>query len=280
MERSAFIPYDSSFNHFDKSGVHLVQSTLIKILWRFLTVLFLDLFIGFFLSFVILDGKDSNNTNNNKSRCVRVFDNTPGRWFLLHALWNVGIVLGTLEDFKRTIDNPINACDKNLEYNLAPSYLSMALHLYHCVIPWYCRSLTFQDFMHHIVFAICGLGSMSLAWSWGPGANFAFFFLTGFPGGVDYFMLALVKLKFMDRMTEKKINTNINAWCRGPGCVISAAWTYSNYLQGIMDPPLGIVFLQMILLFVNGQYYATRIALNYQKVKTIEELSPKRTKRK
>ena len=124
----------------------------------------------------------------------------------------------------------------------------------------------FSDFMHHIVFAICGLGSMSLAWSWGPGANFAFF-LTGFPGGVDYFMLAMVKLKIMNRITEKKLNTPINTYMvQEVLVVISAAWTYSNYVQGIMEPPVFIVILQMILLFVNGQYYATRIALNYQKL--------------
>ena len=93
-------------------------------------------------------------------------------------------------------------------------------------------------------------------------------------------MLAMVKLKIMNRITEKKLNTLINTWCRGPGCVISAAWTYSNYVQGIMEPPVFIVILQMILLFVNGQYYATRIALNYQKVVTTEKLSPKRNIRK
>ena len=47
-----------------------------------------------------------------------------------------------------------------------------------------------------------------------------------------------------------------------------------------MEPPVFIVILQMILLFVNGQYYATRIALNYQKVVTTEKLSPKRNIRK
>ena len=278
MDRSPFIPYDSSYDHFGKNGQELIYTTVYKIFLRLFYVFILDILIGIVL--MRLGGKSKTNSSNNNSGILNLFENLPGRWFLLHAFWNVGIVLGTLEDFKRTIDNPINACDKTLEYNLAPSYLSMALHLYHCIIPWYAKSLTFQDFMHHIVFAICGLGSMSLAWSWGPGANFAFFFLTGFPGGVDYFMLAMVKLKIMNRITEKKLNTLINTWCRGPGCVISAAWTYSNYVQGIMEPPVFIVILQMILLFVNGQYYATRIALNYQKVVTTEKLSPKRNIRK
>ena len=274
MDRSAFVPYDSSLTHFDKSGVQLVQTTTVKILWRLFSILFLDLLIGFFLTFFIL-GTKCNNSNGKCSKCARVLDSMPGRWFLLHALCNAVIVLGTIEDFKRTIDNPNIACSRDSEYNLAPTYLSMALHLYHCIAPWYRKKLTYQDIMHHFVFAICGLGYMSLAWSWGPGANFAFFFLTGFPGGVDYFMLGMVKLNFMDRMMEKKINTIINAWCRGPGCVIAAAWTYSNYVQGIMDPPFGVVMLQMILLVFNGQYYATRIALNYQKVKTTKELSSK-----
>ena len=201
MQRSIFIPYDSSFNHFDKSGMQLVNSTIYKIFLRLIYVLTLDLIIGFCLIYF------TTQIDKNKKSVIKpfmIFENLPGRWFLLHAFWNVGIVLGTLEDFKRTVADPSNACNYQLEYNLSPSFLSMALHLYHCIIPWYAKSLTFQDFLHHIVFAICGLGSMSLAWSWGPGANFAFFFLTGFPGCVDYFMLAMVKLKVMNRITEKK----------------------------------------------------------------------------
>ena len=85
--------------------------------------------------------------------------------------------------------------------------------------------MTKEDVFHHIVFAIGGLGSVSVLWSWGPGANFSFFFLTGFPGGLDYFMLGLVKLRLMNRMKEKEWNSFINAWIRESGCTAAAAFT-------------------------------------------------------
>lgn len=268
-------PYYPSLEHFHKEGTEFLQNIFTEVGWRLLYVFCVDVVISVFIRAFII----GNDHGRNSQLGTFLFRNLPGRWFLLHSLWNIWIVLGTWEDFLRTIEKPSDACNKDREYNLAPTFLSMALHLYHCVAPWYAKNLNLQDLIHHVGFAICGLGYMSLWYSWGPGANFAFFFLTGLPGAVDYFLLALVKWKKMHRMTEKKINVSINNWCRGPGCVVAAAWTFSCYREGIMDPPLYIVVVQLLLLVLNGQYYASRVTRNYQMLLTSEELSSSKNTR-
>ena len=37
--------------------------------------------------------------------------------------------------------------------------MSMSLHLYHCVAPWFAKGLTFQDYLHHFLFAFFLFGS-------------------------------------------------------------------------------------------------------------------------
>ena len=274
MTGTVLTPYYSSFNHFQKHGTEFVQNTFSEIGWRLIYVFCIDLTISVFIRAFII-GKDRDSSHQG----VFLFRNLPGRWFLLHSLWNIWIVFGTWEDFLKTIEKPSDAANKDREYNLAPTFLSMALHLYHCIAPWYAKSLNFQDLVHHVGFAICGLGYMSLWYSWGPGANFAFFFLTGLPGAIDYFLLALVKWKKIHRNTEKKFNVIINNWCRGPGCVVAAAWTFVCYKEGIMDPPLFIVTAQLLLLVLNGQYYASRVTRNYQMILTSEEIRSPKTDR-
>jgi len=198
----------------------------------------------------------------------------PGRWFLLHAFWNFGITLACIPDVLETIYRPSVACMPAKSYNLLPTLMSMALHLYHCVAPWFWHKFTREDFFHHIVFAIGGLGSISVLWPWGPGANFAFLFLTGLPGGLDYLMLGMVKLKLMNRLSEKSINSAVNAWIRGPGCTIAAAWTYSAWREGsgslLMGPPSVIVVLNFVLIFTNGNYYSQRVVSNEARCRTLE----------
>ena len=66
----------------------------------------------------------------------------PGRWFLLHGMWNVGITIACLPDVVQTFRNPTEACRSDVPYNLMPTLMSMALHLYHCAAPWFWSKLT------------------------------------------------------------------------------------------------------------------------------------------
>ena len=185
--------YEPSKPYFEREGWARLEDTASRVLSYQLYVLCLDVAIAIFVS-GFSRSSSKVDEKGGKSRYFSLMKPEPGRWFLLHAFWNAAITLGTLQDFYSTVKDPIHAVDQDREYNLAPTMMSMSLHLYHCIAPWYFASLSFQDFLHHFVFAICGLGSLSLIWPWGPGSNFAFFFLTGFPGklhsrAVDFFFI-------------------------------------------------------------------------------------------
>ena len=186
-----------------------------------------------------------------------------GRWFALHAAWNLLIVLTSLEDCAATLAEPHTMQKANKDYNMLPAFMSMSLHLYHCVAPWFARHLTWEDYMHHFLFAFF-LGGFQLTWHWGPGSNWFMFFVTGFPGGLDYLMLALVKNGKIERMTEKRWNSRINTWVRAPGCMATAAWTYGGWAAGNASHiPAAAVAGTAILSGFNGQYYARRVVENH-----------------
>lgn len=124
--------------------------------------------------------------------------------------------------------------------------------------------------MHHFAFAF-GLGSIQLIWHWGPGSNMFMFFVTGFPGGIDYAMLAAVKRGWMSRLDEKRHNSTINAWFRGPGCVLSSGWIFACWSAGNCSQiPTPAIMATVFLAFVNGQYYAQRVIANYAQCRQAE----------
>ena len=111
-----------------------------------------------------------------------------------------------------------------------------------------CIENNINIFPHSIYF--CGR-------SWGPSASFGLIYLTGFPGGLDYFMLGLTKLGIMDRLQEKSVNASVNAWIRGPGCTISAAWTWAAWREGKMTAPTIAILINLGALnsfFISSQY--------------------------
>jgi hypothetical protein len=72
------------------------------------------------------------------------------------------------------------------------------------------------------------------------------FFLSGLPGGLDYFMLALVKHGWLSSDSEKKYNARVmvgagcrghlqdsrrpaQVWIRSPGCMLCAYSIYSSW---------------------------------------------------
>lgn len=249
-----------------------------------IAVVVIDVAICIFLRrwFLRTDTTTDPTRTTRKSRsmtsCSLLTSDYPGRWFLLHAVWNAGIVIACLPDVWTTLLDPGEACRADREYNLFPTLASMALHLYHCAAPWFWSKFTMQDFYHHIVFAIGGLGGLSVLWPWGPGANFAFLWLTGLPGGLDYLLLGLVKMGVVDRMHEKSINSWVNAWVRGPGCVVASAWTYAAWRKGKIGVPTAAVLLNVALIFCNGNYYSRRVVANEARCRALSTSGPSPTK--
>ena len=57
-------------------------------------------------------------------------------------------------------------------------------------------------------------------------------FISGLPGGVDYFMLMLVKLRYIDVITQKRVCASLNTWLRAPGITYEVGLMYISFVTG------------------------------------------------
>ena len=124
--------------------------------------------------------------------------------------------------------------------------------------------LTGADYFHHLVF-VPALGFPGQYFEWGALANWQAFFISGLPGGVDYFMLGLQKVGLLDHMTEKRVNANMNVWCRIPGILVTTVLVYAHTVEGNHDKnlPFWCLALQLILPGYNALYFGKQAIANY-----------------
>jgi len=196
------------------------------------------------------------------------------RWFSLHTIVNAIVCILAAEDTLSTLLDPIHACEGPVS-TLAIS-LVISLHAYHSVY----FTLDAVDILHHIV-SVGILGPLAVLYRPGPFVNYACFFVSGLPGGIDYAMLALVKHGRMPAMHEKYYNCKINVWMRGPALVIGAFLAYQSTLESTLaviagtsvsrDVSAGGGFTGMRIaslitagvLLWNGQFFAERVIVNF-----------------
>jgi hypothetical protein len=108
------------------------------------------------------------------------------RWFTLHTVVNVFVVLLSAQDTYATLADPVHAVGGPAS-TLAISII-IALHAYHAVY----FTLDAVDIIHHVV-SVGILGPLAVWYRPGVFLNYVCFFVSGLPGGIDYAMLALVK---------------------------------------------------------------------------------------
>ena len=144
-----------------------------------------------------------------------------------------------------------------------PILIVNAIHIYHMVA----FHLSKADYFHHMVFALT-MGSTGQLYRLGAFRGFLVFWLSGLPGGIDYFSLVLVKLGKLDGLTQKRNCAALNIWLRGPFLVTSGFIIYLNYRyhgqdEGAIAIP-GIVSAMIAFLCVfNAQYYTKQSVANH-----------------
>jgi len=193
------------------------------------------------------------------------------RWFAIHAFGNLLCVLSAVPAVLATLADPAEAMN-GVKYSdssffgtgtVWPILICNATHIYHMVA----FKLSKADLFHHVVFALT-MGSAGQFYRLGAFRGFLVFWLSGVPGGIDYFNLVLVKLGKMQPLTQKRYCANINIWMRGPCLVISAFIIYLNYCyhgqdEGQNYPPMIVaVFIGFLCVF-NGQYYTKQSVANH-----------------
>lgn len=201
----------------------------------------------------------------------KLFAPTKARWFSVHAFGNLLAVISAFYATYCTLADPAEAMS-SLKYNDSsffgnatpwPIIIVNAIHVYHMVA----YNLTSADYFHHLTFALT-MGSTGQLYRLGAFRSFLVFWLSGVPGGIDYFSLVLVKLGKLEPMTQKRNCAAINIWMRGPFLTISGFVIYLNYIyhgheSGTGYPPVLVAACISFLCYFNGQYYTKQSVANH-----------------
>jgi hypothetical protein len=178
-----------------------------------------------------------------------------GVYYFIHSVHNFFIVAETYEEVWQTLTN--FGSIGSAEPNYYAAELVFALHFYHCIYYW--RKFRADDWLHHILMIAVAL-PIGVSLQAGMLLGFSLFFTTGLPGGIDYFLLFLVRNNWLHRDTEKRINTRLATWIRGPGCVAQATLTcaYLSTQNGSGFLTL-LAYLSAALNYWNGVYFGAQV---------------------
>jgi hypothetical protein len=175
------------------------------------------------------------------------------RFFMLHALVNAIVTVKSTGDMVSSMVDPMKSMEGPT--NMVPAYMILTLFIYHVTM---FKNVPYDEWWHHILFG-GGIGGVGLHFCPGPLQNALCFFISGFPGGVDYAMLALVKDKVMHPYTEKIVNGAMNAWVRGPGLTMVGFCMYLGAKYGRTRMPTWAAAFCGLLSWFNGNYYSARV---------------------
>jgi len=183
------------------------------------------------------------------------FSKQSTKYALIHFFVNMYVTYGTFSDTVFILSNPYNI---RFTSNYT-SVIVVILHIYHIV--FYREDIKRDELIHHIwiVFVI-----LPITWlTYNNLANASLFFMTGFPGGITYFLIVLKDTGIISSLQEKYISKHLGMWIRMPGAIIIG---YIIILHAI-DAKSYLDILALIVCsagcFWNGIYFASTIITSY-----------------
>lgn len=184
-------------------------------------------------------------------------------WFKNHVFTNFLVTCYTLQDCVRLLYCRQNCMKLNPQGGfLLSKYTDQvpaeefivstvaALHFHHLLNY---RNLRRIDYLHHYIMLIVLV--ISYMFDSKCYMSMFMFFLCGFPGMIDFSMLALD----VDREIEKKINVYLNNYIRGPGIV----FTLGLYWRESFGYNMLVFWFGFIALFWNATYFAHDATRSY-----------------
>lgn len=180
---------------------------------------------------------------------------TINNYYLIHSIVNGYIVYSCFP-------NLINVYqDNSLETPYFITEFIIALHLYHII--FYFKKLRYDDWLHHLlsVFIIIPL---SLTFDGHSILGHSYFFLTGFPGMIDYFLLYLNRNNFINKNAEKETNFYLNLLIRQPGAILTCSHIIKLLLinQYLIYQYLNGLFI-LLIVYWNGIYFMNQVIKDY-----------------
>ncbi|HIB76043.1 MAG TPA: hypothetical protein EYO58_00200 [Flavobacteriales bacterium] len=150
----------------------------------------------------------------------------------------------------------MKSIDTNDKYTI---YTAVIIHIYHVV--FFFKYLTYNEWFHHCLM-IGVSGALSILYP-SKIIVMGIWFMSGFPGMIDYFLLWMVKMGWMESITEKYIYTIITMFLRSPGCILVFFTAIPHLNNPTMSRKYISLFLNALLTLWNGQYYAMITCVDY-----------------
>ena len=169
-----------------------------------------------------------------------------GRWFQLHALVNLIIVINILPELINIINHQIYS---NINY--IPSYYILILHIYHVLT---FNNLKLIDYFHHILFVGFGIIPNILI-TQSNQSCLAYIACMGIPGIIEYTSLALYKNNYINLLDQRKLIAFIYNYFRYPLCVFGVTLNYINYKNSKLIDNFYLTVHLNVLLFINGALF-------------------------
>lgn len=195
----------------------------------------------------------------------RYFKNcNSSRYFALHTIFNAWVVSQVAKDAWYLLINPMEGLE--LAYSEAGILTTAAIsgfHVYHLI---FFSNLSWEDWMHHTISSLF-VPVIGMTFPFGRLACLCNFGMCGFPGGIDYFLLLLVKQKKIPSLVEKRINRYLNLVIRWPTQMLVTyiglrAWWlgHFSFQSGLVNI---LMFFGCVLHCLNAIYYADKVIGNY-----------------
>jgi hypothetical protein len=183
------------------------------------------------------------------------------RWVLLHSILNLFIVCLTFDDMCTFLgsNNTIQVY-RNVPHSIVPSLMVMSLHLYHVL----CYKLRSTDIIAHhlIMMLILSIPIINRHNNYFVMfCNYALFFLSGLPGGVDYFCMHLYYLGKIKKDTEKVINVYLNSYLRAPAILYGAFLIHRDWVNGELAYYYPLLVIPSFVW--NAQHFSKAVSISY-----------------
>ena len=143
-----------------------------------------------------------------------------GRYLVLHVFINLYVTIVHLDDVFLVLINPLPTDSRGV-------VVIYCLHLYHII---FFKPLHLVDWAHHIIMIVIMLPCGYLVRP-GPLLGHGAFWSSGLPGMLDYMLLICVKKKWINSITEKKINSYLQLWVRQIGCIFHSLLVWITYTK-------------------------------------------------
>lgn len=177
------------------------------------------------------------------------------RWYTLHSIANIIIIILTYKDLYHTLTQKDKLNYKS-EYENEVDILNLvitSLHLYHIT-----QTQKLEDLIHHITAIL--LFNLSIIYIQGSYCGSILFFMNGLPGLLDYILLIMTKLNYINKLLEKKYNTYLNIYIRSLGTIFILGMIYNDYKNSEFT-----IYICLGGIIFNVQYYTREVCINYGK---------------